>query len=88
MRSKLVQLYAPVKPYDNRMTAGCLRAEAARNGRYGHLTGTVGSSQARCKLGINHALFDSFVFDLNIFYQKTTMTCSEKIGSERNHKLI
>ena len=50
--NKIVEATAPVNPYDNCMAAGCPRAEAARKGRYGHLTGAVSSSQAKCKLGI------------------------------------
>ena len=48
--NKTVEATAPVNPYDNPVATGCLRTEAARKGRYGHLTGVVSSSQAKCKV--------------------------------------
>ena len=42
--NKIIEATAPVNPYNNHMAASFLRMEAARTGRYGHLTGAIRSS--------------------------------------------
>ena len=52
--NKIIEATVPVNPYNNRTVADCLRTEASWKGRYEHLTVTVSSLQAKCKLGITN----------------------------------
>ena len=65
--NKIVEAMAPMNPYDNCMAASCLHMEAAQEGGYGHLTGTVSSSQAKDLYHCLRLVFFFFFFFIIFF---------------------